>query len=251
MDTMCAVVLAAGAGVRLRPLTDRRPKALCPVGDRPLVDLALERVASVVPQGPASVAVNIHHGRAALEAHLGDSVHRSVEEPAVLGTGGALGALRDWIAGRDALVLNADAWCPGPLAGVVGGWDHQRVRVAVAGPEGFGPASPVVASLVPWSVVAQLEPVPSGLYERCWAPAAAAGRLDVVHHDGPFLDCGTPARYLAANLAAAGGASVVGHGATVLGRLTRSVVWPGATVAAGEHLVDAVRADHRCTVLVR
>ena len=42
---LVAVVLAAGAGTRLRPLTDVRPKALCTVGGRPLLDLALERVA--------------------------------------------------------------------------------------------------------------------------------------------------------------------------------------------------------------
>ena len=43
-DSLAAVVLAAGAGTRLRPLTRLRPKALCPVGDRPLVDHALDRV---------------------------------------------------------------------------------------------------------------------------------------------------------------------------------------------------------------
>ena len=42
---VAAVILAAGEGRRLRPLTDRLPKALCPVGNTALLDLALERVA--------------------------------------------------------------------------------------------------------------------------------------------------------------------------------------------------------------
>ena len=57
--------------------------------------------------------------------------------------------------------------------------------------------------------------------------------------------------FLAANLAASGGESVVGDGARVEGSLTRSVVWPGAEVRRGEVLVDAIRADARTTVLVR
>jgi NDP-sugar pyrophosphorylase family protein len=58
-DSLAGVVLAAGAGTRLRPLTDLRPKALCPVGDRPLVDWAIEAVGDAVER----VAVNVHHGR--------------------------------------------------------------------------------------------------------------------------------------------------------------------------------------------
>ena len=88
MTGLAGVVLAAGAGTRLRPLTRLRPKALCPVANVPLVDLALERVRPAVE----AVAVNVHHGRAALEAHLADAaVHVSVEEGEALGTGGALG----------------------------------------------------------------------------------------------------------------------------------------------------------------
>ncbi|MGN6693052.1 MAG: sugar phosphate nucleotidyltransferase, partial [Aquihabitans sp.] len=45
---LAGVVLAAGAGTRLRPLTIERPKALCPVADVPLVDLALDRLRPLV-----------------------------------------------------------------------------------------------------------------------------------------------------------------------------------------------------------
>lgn len=60
MNEVCAVVLAAGEGRRLRPLTERTPKALCPVGNVPLLELALARVAALVPglSGPDRVAVN-------------------------------------------------------------------------------------------------------------------------------------------------------------------------------------------------
>src|SRR3954468_20339549 len=117
-DSIAGVVLAAGAGERLRPLTRLRAKALCPVGDRPLVDHALARFAGVT----ATLAVNVHHHRDQLEAHLAGRVHLSIEEPVALGTAGALGALRDWVDGRACIVVNADTWCPTPLDVLVDGW---------------------------------------------------------------------------------------------------------------------------------
>lgn len=243
------MVLAAGLGTRLRPLTTVRPKALCPVAGVPLVDLALERVRAVTP----AVAVNAHHGHEALTAHVDGRAHVSLEADRLLGTAGALGRLRPWIDGRGVLVLNADAWSTAELGAVVEGWDGERVRLLVGGDPaaGLGPRTPLVASLLPWADVAALDAEPSGLYARVFAPAAAAGRLELVGHDGPIVDCGTPAGYLRANLLASGGASVVGPGAEVEGVVVRSVVWPGAAVRRHERLVDAVRADDRLTVLVR
>jgi NDP-sugar pyrophosphorylase family protein len=244
--TLAAVVLAAGAGSRMRPLTDLRPKALCPVANVPLVDLALDRMAGVTDD----VAVNVHHGRQLIEAHLAGRVHLSIEEPDALGTAGALGRLHDWIAGRPALVVNVDAWHQFDLGDFVGGWDEEQMRLLTVDPS-FGPGSRIVASLIPWTDVAALEPHVSGLYERCWQPAKEGGRLDVVTVEGLFFDCGTPAGYLAANLAASGGRSVVGPGALVEGELDRSVVWPGAVVPPGERLSRAIRAGEQTTVLVR
>jgi N-acetyl-alpha-D-muramate 1-phosphate uridylyltransferase len=245
-DSLAAVVLAAGIGERLRPLTLLRPKPLCPVGDVALVDHALVRVA----EATADVAVNVHAGRAAMEEHLAGRVHVSVEDERPLGTAGALGQLREWLDGRAALVVNADAWCPGSLAGFVLGWDGERIRMLLVGDDQLRSTSRLAGVLMPWSDVAPLEAVPSGLYEGSWRQAAADGRVEVVRHDGPFIDCGTPADYLAANLATSGGASVIGPGAVVEGTVERSVVWPGAHVHASEHLVDAIRADG-LTVLVR
>jgi MurNAc alpha-1-phosphate uridylyltransferase len=247
-DGRAGVVLAAGAGTRLRPLTTLRPKPLCPVGNVALLDLALARVRPAVDE----VAVNAHHGRDQIEAHLAAAdVHLSVEREAALGTAGALGHLRGWLDGRAALVVNADAWSPGSLEGVAAAWDGERVCLLLVGEDDLTPTSAVAAALMPWSELATLEAEPTGLYEVSWRPAQVAGRLQVVRHDGPFVDCGTPAQYLAANLAASGGESVVGEGATVDGTIDECVVWPGAVVHEGEHLTRAIRADDATTVLAR
>ena len=245
-------MLAAGAGTRLWPLTRLRPKALCPVDNVPLVDLAIERAATVT----ASIAVNVHHGRVALESHLAGRVHQSIEEARALGTAGALGRLRAWIDGRPVLVTNADAWLGPPvdITGFVGGWDGERIRLLVV-PGGrrpdFGDRRYAGCALMPWRDVEPLTDEPAGLYEVSWRRAYADGRLDLVDHAGAFFDCGTTTDYLAANMAATGGASVIGPGAVVNGEVAESVVWPGGLVRGHERLVRAIRTDDRVTVLVR
>jgi len=246
IEELAAVVLAAGAGTRLRPLTDVLPKALCPVNNVALVDLAIERVRPLT----ASVAVNVHHGRPLLEAHLAGRVHLSVE-PELLGTAGALGRLRDWIDGRAAVVVNADGWHRFDLSVLLDGWDGERVRLMVVDDPDrgdFGPWRACGASILPWSEVRSLPAAFGGLYEACWGPRWADGRLDLVPCSGAFFDCGTPADYLAANLAASGGDSVVGRNARVEGELVRSVVWPDGVVHRGERLVDCIRAGEDVTV---
>jgi MurNAc alpha-1-phosphate uridylyltransferase len=252
-DSLAAVVLAAGTGTRLAPLTSVRPKALCPVGGRPLVDLALERVSAVVGADPGTVAVNAHAHRGQLEAHLDGRVHLSVEEPHPLGTAGAVARLRPWLDGRPVLVVNGDAWAPDPLGPLIDGWDGERVRVLVASDPAppLGPATRVLGSLLPAAAVAALPEGVSGLSVVCWPRAAAEGRLEQVGSERPFVDCGRPADYLAANLLASGGRSVVGEGAVVEGEVERAVVWPGGVVRSGERLVDAVRVGDWLTVLVR
>jgi N-acetyl-alpha-D-muramate 1-phosphate uridylyltransferase len=261
---LAAVVLAAGAGERLRPLTRLRPKPLCPVANETLVDRALNRAREVVPAG--SVAVNVHHHRGRMEEHLAGQpdIHVSVEPGEARGTAGALGLLRDWLDGRATLVVNGDSWFAGTLAPLVEGWDGTRVRILVHGDGPFGPRAKVVASLLPWSAVAPLGPEPSGLYEVCWRPAQTAGALETVGCDAPFVDCGTPATYLEANLLAGPATaadaviganaivvdSVIGPGAVVEGEVRSSVVWSGARVGAHERLDRGIRADG-ITVLVR
>lgn len=257
---LAGVVLAAGSGTRLQPLTWLRPKALCPVGTVPLVDLAIQRLATAVAD-PTSMAVNLHHRAEQLDAHLAEAVHRSWERPVALGTAGALGRLRPWIDDRPVLVTNVDAWLAGPadphvdLRSLVADWDRERVRllcVATEGPSDFGHLRYCGVALLPAAMVARLRAEPSGLYEVLWRAEHDAGRLDLVVHPGRFVDCGTPADYLAANLAASGGAPVVDPGAVVGpgAVVERSVVWDHSEVRPGEHLVDAVRAGTR-TLLVR
>jgi hypothetical protein len=246
-DSVAGVVLAAGRGERLRPLTFVRPKALCPVAGVPLVDHALARLDGHA----ADVAVNVHHGRSLMEAHLHGRVHLSVEEGEALGTAGALGHLRDWIAGRPTVVLNVDAWSPHGVGPLLDGWDGERVRVLVVGDDRLRTGSLVAGALLPWTEVAAMADEPSGLWEVSWRAAVGEGRLEVVRHDGLFGDCGTPAGYLATNLLATGGQSAVSPGVEVHGELVRSVVWPGTVVRAGEVLVDAVRYAGTRTLLVR
>ena len=239
---VAAVVLAAGEGRRLRPLTSLRPKPLCPVANVALLDRNLAVAAEVT----GSVAVNSRYLGAQIVEHVGDRAYVS-REPFDLGTAGALGYLRPWIDGRPVLVVNGDTYRPGSLRSFVDGWDGERVRLLVVRDEAngdFGPWRFAGASLHPWSVVRDIPAERNGLYELVWRHAEP----ELVAWDGTFVDCGTVRDYLAANMHASGGESVVGEGAVVEGTLERSVVWPGGVVRAGEHLVDAVRVGADLTV---
>jgi bifunctional N-acetylglucosamine-1-phosphate-uridyltransferase/glucosamine-1-phosphate-acetyltransferase GlmU-like protein len=193
-EGLAALVLAAGRGERLRPLTDTTPKPLLEVGGRTLLDLALARVAQVVQVDPAHVAVNAHWLADQVVAHVGGRAHLSVEQPSALGTAGAVGQLREWLAGRDLLVVNGDAYYdPEPsLAAFVADWDHQRPRLLVvpdaerADFEGRWRVAGV--SLLPASIAAALPPEPSGLYEVVWSKVP----VELVPTDVTLVDCGTP-----------------------------------------------------------
>ena len=148
-EEVAGVALAAGAGTRLRPITVRTPKPLCPVGGRPLLDWSLDALATVT----GSVAVNAHHGLDQMQEHLSlrPGVHLSIETSQPLGTAGAIGQLRPWLDGRAVLVVNADTWHRADLAAFVAGWDGERVRILSSGPMPFGARSGIVASILPWS----------------------------------------------------------------------------------------------------
>jgi len=239
-DDVVGVVLAAGAGTRLRPLTLERPKAMCPVGNRPLVDLALDRVTPHV----GSVAVNAHGSQMMLVAHLEGRVHVSVEEGERLGTAGALGRLAPWIDGRHVLVHNADSFLDSDLDELLDGWTGEHPRLLVRHEDSrsdFATARFLGASLLPARLVSLMPDAPAGLYRLVWEPAFADGTLELVEARGTSIDCGTAADYLRANLHVSGGGSVVADDALVEGSITRCVVWPGARVDADEVLVDVIR----------
>ncbi|MFZ9889553.1 MAG: nucleotidyltransferase family protein, partial [Myxococcota bacterium] len=107
-----AMILAAGLGTRLAPLTLERPKPLVEVLGTPLVHFALEHARRA---GAKRVALNTHHLYPALEEALGTR-YRDVElvyshEPVLRGTGGGALGMRDALGGLDGptLLLNADA----------------------------------------------------------------------------------------------------------------------------------------------
>ncbi|WP_433209067.1 nucleotidyltransferase family protein [Dactylosporangium sp. CS-047395] len=265
---LCAVVLAAGEGRRLRPLTEHLPKALCPIGNVPLLDRALQRVEHF----GLDVAVNACYLGQMVVEHVGERAHLSVEPGDPLGTAGGVGLLRDWIGGRGVLVGNADAYlaaenlAPGEdIAALLEGWDGRTARLlTVQGPPfEFGASRFAGFSLLPWDLVQGLRPEPSDLVRLVWRPAERQGRLEIVGYPGTYLDTGTPADYLAANLHAVHekelvaedaivtgelAGAVIGAGARVEGRVHRGVVWPGGVVAAGETLTDAIRVGRDLTV---
>ncbi len=111
------MVLAAGRGTRLRPLTERIPKPLIFVGGRPLIAYSLLQLRAA---GVREVAVNLHHRAEQIRAALGDGsrfgLHlRFSEEPRLLDTGGALARLRDFFCDGPFFVLNADSIHDVPL----------------------------------------------------------------------------------------------------------------------------------------
>ena len=107
---MKAFLLAAGNGSRLRPITDRTPKCMLPIGGRTLVDRWLDALHRA---GVDEVLVNLHHLPDIVERHLaargGPPVVRTAFEPELLGSAGTLRHHRSWVEDDEFfLVLNAD-----------------------------------------------------------------------------------------------------------------------------------------------
>jgi len=107
---MKAMVLAAGHGLRMRPLTLLRAKPVLPVLNRPLLDWTLLRLRQA---GVREVVVNLHHLPETVESALGDGrrlglhIHYS-REKTLLGTGGAPRAVRDFFGEEPFLLVNGD-----------------------------------------------------------------------------------------------------------------------------------------------
>lgn len=117
---MKAVLVAAGFGTRLRPLTDRIPKCLVPIRDQPLLDIWLQQLDR---DGIGPVLVNTHYLPDAVEKFVESSAHAAsvtlVHEPELLGTAGTLRANRSFF-GRDAVLFaHADNLCRCDLAAFV------------------------------------------------------------------------------------------------------------------------------------
>ncbi|HKI87262.1 MAG TPA: NDP-sugar synthase [Thermoanaerobaculia bacterium] len=140
-----AVVLAAGRGERLRPLTDAVPKPMLPVLGRPVIERTLESLASL---GCEAVAINLHHLGDKISNHLGDRFGDMPlvysREETLLGTLGALVKLHDFLREAEvALVINGDSLCRWPLKKIVyrhlkGGAKATLLVTRRADPQMFG-----------------------------------------------------------------------------------------------------------------
>jgi mannose-1-phosphate guanylyltransferase len=140
-----AIVLCAGLGLRLRPLTARLPKSLLPAVGRPVLEHTLAELLAI---GCTSVAINLHHLPQVIRKRFGSAWQGMgitySEEPELLGTLGALGPLRDFVAGGDlVLVVNGDSLCRWPLKKLVRSHLKARADASLllarrARPERFG-----------------------------------------------------------------------------------------------------------------
>jgi len=106
-----AMVLAAGLGTRLAPITHTTPKPLVPVAGRPLLEHLLEFLRA---GGIEEVVINLHHLGSKIEAHVGDGarfglrVRYSTEDP-ILDTGGGIKRAEPLLAGEPFVVANGDS----------------------------------------------------------------------------------------------------------------------------------------------
>ena len=214
-----ALVLAAGLGTRMRPLTLTRPKALLAVGGVPLVDRAITHARNA---GLAPVVVNVHHHAAQMRRHLcAADVVLSDETDALRDTGGGVRHALPLLGAAPFVVLNVDAiWQdPSPLADLLAAWDGARMdgllqlvprdrARAHGGPgdiardpqgqprfRGDAPTAPYVYTGAQILTPAAFDDTPTGAFPmvRVWRRLLARGRLGTVVHHGLWVDAGTPA----------------------------------------------------------
>ncbi|GAA4773642.1 nucleotidyltransferase family protein [Stakelama sediminis] len=128
-----AMVMAAGLGKRMRPLTAMRPKPLIEVAGKPLIDHVFDRLQAA---GVKRAVVNVHYLADALEAHLirrreEMEVLISDERPQLMETGGGLVQARDMLGDKPFLCVNSDnLWVDGPVDAIrslAAEWDDARM----------------------------------------------------------------------------------------------------------------------------
>ena len=148
-----AMVLAAGLGTRMRPLTDNMPKALVPVAGRALIDRVLDRLAAA---GVTRAVINVHHFADQVEAHLARrrdlEVLFSDERAGLLDSGGGIAHARRLLGEDPVFVANIDSlWLEGgtpALETLKAAWDPAAMDlllllvsrgngIGFEGPQGF------------------------------------------------------------------------------------------------------------------
>jgi len=217
-----AMVLAAGLGLRMRPITSKVPKPLVKVSGRTLIDRIIDRFEEV---GIETVVVNVHHLGQQIEAHLagrGSPEMRFSPEETLLETGGGVHHALPLLGDEPFFVANADTlWLNGvqpALARLARTWDEGRMdgllmlhsTVDAYGYQGLGDfcidlegaltrrpeceVSPYLFTGVQLLHPRLFKGAPEGafslnvLYDR----AIAAGRLFGMVHDGEWFHVGTP-----------------------------------------------------------
>lgn len=222
-DVTTAMVLAAGLGTRMRPLTNDRPKPLVEVAGKPLIDHTLDRLRD---HGVERAVVNVHYLGDQLEAHLArrSSPRTTVsdERARLLETGGgivkAAGLLGDapffvantdqvWTENSSAFAALADAFDPDVMdimmllaprddcLGFHGAGDFFRDEAGRLTPRGDAAGAPWVyagAYLMHPRILAGLEAEPFSAW-KFWTPAIAAGRFRGIPLDGYWMHVGDPA----------------------------------------------------------
>jgi MurNAc alpha-1-phosphate uridylyltransferase len=127
-----AMIMGAGLGVRMRPLTDDRPKPLVTVAGRTLIDHSIDRL---VAAGVTTIVVNLHYKAEMLCAHLAKRhdarIIFSDETERLLDTGGGVVKALHHFCGNPFFVLNSDSvWVEGPVAALPAmarHWDPERM----------------------------------------------------------------------------------------------------------------------------
>jgi MurNAc alpha-1-phosphate uridylyltransferase len=119
---MKAMLLAAGRGERLRPLTEHTPKALVPVGGKPLIGWHLERLAAA---GCREAVINVSHLAEQIVDHVGDGQRyglavRYSREAEPLETAGGIATALPLLGAAPFLLVNADIYCEVPFGPLFG-----------------------------------------------------------------------------------------------------------------------------------
>jgi mannose-1-phosphate guanylyltransferase len=277
-----SVVLCAGEGRRLRPLTERSPKPLLPLLNVPILHHALHRLAEA---GVERVALNAWHLAEQIEAFAAAGPEPRLQlhvrrEPELLGTGGALWNLRDWIADEPLLVLAgdivADFDLPALLARHLAAGAEATMALATrAETRDFGAVEigadglitdivgalrrPGVRALVNASAHV-LEPAflrrlpagPSCLVRQGYLPAlAAGGRCAGSLHEGAWAELGSPAALRRAQGAALRNELPVAPALAALGGRrddAQSLVHATARIAPGTRLLDGTVVGAKASV---
>jgi MurNAc alpha-1-phosphate uridylyltransferase len=131
-----AMVLAAGVGSRMRPLTDDRPKALVEVGGKALIDHILDRLEAA---GVTTAVVNVHHFADQMEAHLAGRrsprILISDERAGLLDSGGGIAKAVPLLGPDPIFVANIDnVWIEGArpaLETLAQTWDPERMDICI------------------------------------------------------------------------------------------------------------------------